>query len=643
MSGRTLAAAAALLLAAAGALSYASALTESFTTDEPSHLAAGASYLATGDFRLNPEHPVLAKLWAASALRFVPHAPFTKELDGWSYGGTKQVAIDWFERANDGVRLLRPARLAMVVLFVGLVAATGWTAFRLFGAGAGLLATAMAAFEPLLLAHGHYVTTDVPLALCATLSLLSLAAFLRRPSGAGFALAAASLSAAALVKYSWVLVLPACILMVAAAYLRHRGAASGGAFPWLRLAALPAIVVLAIWAGYGFRFDPFRPGGPEPPADGSWRTYFPPGTPMPFSPVSHDEAWEDLHRDRSGNPRTGLTVAAVDLAWRAHLLPEAYLYGFAYATRHAENRRSYLHGKFSETGWRWYFPVAYLVKTPLPELLLLTLGVLALVSRRARIAGDPVLALGVVAFAAVYGAMALLTNLNIGLRHMIPVYPALIVIASASAAWTASRAGRIGVILAAAWMAAAAALSFPFYLGYFNELAGGWRGGHRWLVDSNIDWDQDLLRVRDYQAQHPGERIFLLTLGDSPFPRGLQVEAFVPRRSDQPWPPSLAAGTYVVSATWLVGTFQLFSREETWENPALRARYAALWRRWGGRPSPEAAEGPEAGRSYTLFDGYRRALLLRRLNQRPPDDRLGTSFFLFRLSESELAELTRPE
>lgn len=643
MSRHTRRAAAAVLLVAAGALSYASALTESFTTDEPSHLAAGASYLATGDFRLNPEHPVLAKIWAALPLPLVPHVPFSEELDGWSYGGTKQVAIDWLERANDGNRLLRPARLLMVVLFVGLVAAVGWTSYRLFGAGAGLLATAMAAFEPLLLAHGHYVTTDVPLTLCATLTLLSLAAFLRRPSGAGFALAATSLSAAALVKYSWVLVLPACVLMVAAAYLRHRGAGSSAAFPWLRLAALPAIVVLAVWAGYGFRFDPFRPGGPEPPADGSWRAFFPAGTPKPFSPVTRDEAWEDIRRDRSGSPRTGLSVTLVNLARRARLLPEAYLYGFAYATRHAENRRSYLHGEFSETGWRSYFLVAYLVKTPLPELLLLALGVAALVTRRARMTGDPVLALGVLAFAVAYGVTALLTNLNIGLRHMIPVYPALLVAASTSVSWVSSRAGRIAVFLAAGGMAAVAALSFPLYLGYFNELAGGWRGGHRWLVDSNIDWDEDLLRVRDYQTRHPGERIFLLTLGDSPFPRGLHVEPFVPRRPNQPWPPSLAAGTYVVSATWLVGTFQPFSRDETWENPALRARYAALWRRWEGRSSPTAGDGPEAERSYRLFDGFRRALLLRRLNQRPPDDRLGTSFFLFRLSDRDLAELTRPD
>jgi hypothetical protein len=221
-------------------------------------------------------------------------------------------------------------------------------------------------------------------------------------------------------------------------------------------------------------------------------------------------------------------VTFVHLARTARLLPETYLYGFTYATRSAESRRAYLHGQFSETGWHAYFPVAYLVKTPLPELLLLLAGAAALATRRARITGDPVLALGLFTFAVLYGATALFTNLNIGLRHVIPVYPALIVAASASVAWAKSRAGRIGVLSLAAWMAAVAVASFPCYLSYFNEVAGGWRSGHRWLVDSNLDWDQDFLRLLKYQKAHSGERIVFLPLGKSPRPRGLTTDLLAP-------------------------------------------------------------------------------------------------------------------
>ena len=637
MSRRTLAAAAVLFLVAGGVLSYAAALSESFTTDEPTHLTAGASYLATGDYRLNPEHPLLAKVWAALPLRFVPHTPFTRELNGWPYGGTSQVVIDWLETKNDGNRILRAPRAMMVILFVALAAAIGWTAYRLFGAAAGLLATALAAFEPMLLAHGHYITTDVPVTLCVSLSLLSFAAFLRRPSAARFLATAVSLSAAALVKYSWVLVVPSLVLMTAAALLRHSAAKSGGRFPWWRLAAMPFLVAAAIWAAYGFRFDPFRPG--DPPAESSWRAQIPTGSPAPFSPLNREAAWDHVLHDKGGNPRTGFSVTAIGLARRMQLLPETYLYGFSFATRHAESRRAYLHGRFSDTGWRWYFPIAYAVKTPLPMLLLLLAGAAALAMRRTQITGDPVLALGVLAFALVYGATALLTNLNIGLRHMIPVYPALILVASASVGWMASRAGRIGVLLLAAWMSGEAAVSFPYYLGYFNEAAGGWRGGHLWLVDSNLDWDQDFLRIRDYERAHPNERTVLLALGDSPLPPGLRAEMFIPRRPGQVWPPPLSAGTYLISATWLAGTFQLFSRDEVWESSRLRSNYEALWRRWSGRPAPGSNESEEARNSFKLFDGLRRALLLRRLRHRPPDERIGTSTFVFRLLDGEIDEL----
>ncbi|HUM02928.1 MAG TPA: hypothetical protein VL084_11615, partial [Thermoanaerobaculia bacterium] len=451
---------------------------------------------------------------------------------------------------------------------------------------------------------------------------------------------AVSLSAAALVKYSWVLVVPSLVLMTAAALFRRRAGTSGGTFPWWRLAVMPVLVAGAIWAGYGFRFDPFRPG--DPPAESSWRDLIPPGSPAPFSPLNRDAAWDHVLRDKVGNPRTGLSVAAIGLARRMQLLPETYLYGFSYATRYAESRRAYLHGRFSDTGWRWYFPIAYAVKTPLPMLLLLLAGAAALATRRTHLTGDPVLALGVFAFAAVYGGTAFLTNLNIGLRHMIPVYPALIVVASASVGWMASRAGRIAVPLLAVWMAAEAAASFPYYLGYFNEAAGGWRDGHRWLVDSNLDWDQDFLRIRDYERAHPDERTVLLALGDSPRPPGLRAETFIRRRPDQPWPPPPSAGTYLISATWLVGTFQLAARDDVWESPRLRSSYEALWRRWLGRPVPGPEESEEARNSFELFDGTRRALLLLRLRHRPPDERIGTSTFLYRLSDRELEELTRP-
>jgi hypothetical protein len=109
----------------------------------------------------------------------------------------------------------------------------------------------------------------------------------------------------------------------AAAYRRRRTAGTGGAFPWFRLALLPAIVALAIWAAYGFRFDPHLE--PPPPADGSWGFLFPKGSPLPFSPVGREDAWKAVLHDRDDNPRTDLSAVAANLARRT-TPPRAYLY-----------------------------------------------------------------------------------------------------------------------------------------------------------------------------------------------------------------------------------------------------------------------------------------------------------------------------
>ena len=607
--------------------SYASSLDESLTWDEPVQLTAGAAFLETGgDSRLSPEHPPLPRTWAALALRAVPHAPFSPDVAGFASGDADEAARDWLGDRNDGHRVIRAPRAAMIPFHLALAVAVGLAARRLFGPDAGLLALTLTALEPAFLAHGHYVTNDVPTTLFALLSILTFSRWLERPGAARLAAAAAALAAASLSKQSWLLVVPALVLMAAVRVFRMRrdgrslgpalGTASAG------LAALLAAAALAVWAAFGFRFTPFR-GEPTPSAP-SRTDQIRSG----LSPAGMDEAWEEVLRDAGGGPERGLVPASLRFARRFRLLPESYLYGFAYARHHAEGRRSYLADRVSQTGFRAYFPAALLLKTPVPTLLLLLGGLALLAFGRVRLSRDPLLATGLVGFAAVYAAVAIAGSLNIGLRHFFPVFPVLLVAASVPAALAESRAGRAIVVTAALWLAAIAASSFPSYLGYFNEIAGGWQNGHRWLVDSNLDWDQDLLRLRDWAGGHPDERLILLRSGKGPLPRGLAARRF-PDPSDAP----LAAATYVVSASHLVGAIQPLSRAEAWENDGLRRAYRSLWEDW-------AASGRL--RAPASFENLRRARLVCGLRGRRPDDRIGTSLFVFRLSDAEIDELTRP-
>lgn len=626
------------LLVLSAALSWGAARTESLTMDEPVHLTAGASYLATGDFRLNPEHPPLAKVWAALPLLVVPHAPFGLESPGFAEGNAVDAARDWLGRQNDGVSLGRAPRAAMLLLTVAFLAVVAITIHRLFGPGPALLGLAVAALEPAILSHGHYITTDVPISLFLLLTLLAFDAFIARPSAMRFAGFAAALAASALTKYSWVLVLPALALMAAASGLPRRSAGGSRPSPASVFGVLAGALVVAgaaVWCAYGLRFSPFRSelATPSPKPAPVIRTGLAPGQVA--------DAWRDVSRDWKGEPRTGIVDSLVRGMHERKLLPEAYLYGFAYARHWADARKSYFRGRFSMEGFRAYFPVAVAVKTPLPSLVLAGAGLAALLLKKALPTRSLILAVGVFGFSALYLLVAIAGNLNIGIRHLLPASPAFFALAGAAAAWALHRAGRIALALLVVFLLATTVHAYPLYLGYFNEIAGGWQNGHRWLVDSNLDWNQDLLRLRDYQKAHPEERLVLLRYGNGPLPAGLSVELFVAEGDVTTFAP-LGSGTYVLSATMLVGTLQPLARPEAWERFNVRERYRSLWSRFSGPAQPSPGTGPSE-RERLVFEGMRHGLLVMRLGSRAPDLRLGSGLFVYRLSESEIANLTRPE
>ncbi|MFI5182230.1 MAG: hypothetical protein ACHQPI_12655 [Thermoanaerobaculia bacterium] len=636
-SRRQLAACVLGLLVLSAALSWGSARTESLTLDEPVHLTAGMSYLATGDFRLNPEHPPLAKVWAALPLVFVPHAAFDPGCDGFADGDAVEVARDWLGKRNDGASLGQVPRAAMLLLTAAFLAAVTFTIHRLFGPGPAILGLAVAALDPAILSHGHYITTDVPVSLFLLLSLLAFDAFLARPTVARFAAFAIALAASALTKYSWVLILPALAAMAVMAGRRGRGA--GGSRPSLVAAgALAAALLLtgaAVWGAYGLRFSSFRPDLATP------STRPAPIIRTGLAPGQVEDAWREVSRDWRGVPRTGLVTVILRTMRDYRLLPDAYLYGIAFARHWADARRTFLMGRFSSVGFRAYFPVALAVKTPLASLVLALAGLAVLLWKRAPPVRRPILAVGVFAFGGFYFLAAVMGNLNIGIRHLLPASPALFALAGAAAGWATYRSGRIVLWVLVVLLLATTVRAYPLYLGYFNELAGGWQNGHRWLVDSNLDWDQDLLRLRDYQRAHPDERLVLLRYGSEPMPTGLVVEPFFKEGETTTFVP-LTPGTYVFSATELVGTFQPLSQPETWTRSDVRERYRSLWLRFSAMSEP----APDAGsfeRDRRVFDGMRHGLLIVRLGSRTPDLRLGTGLFVYRLGETEIADLTRPE
>lgn len=635
------------LLLLTGVLALTSLVGDSVTFDETSHLTAGLSYLKTGDFRLAPDHPPLPKIWCAWPLLLMELQWPADDNPAWRDAQVFTFGRRFlFEMNNDGQRLVVVGRCMMAVLLL----ATGLTTYLLgrmtFGPGAGMLALALAALSPTLLAHGRLVTTDLPITLATALTLVTFSRLLHRLTWWWLLATATALGAAAVTKFSWPLVVPALLTMaiigVAWPPRDDQGAppretrSSRAARVGVSVVLLAAAVWLSIWAAYGFRPALLAP----PPSAGA----------TPEGQAAYErlkqklaETWtERMYRPEDGTPRPGLIRAALRLAATTGILPEAYVYGLAETLATTSERTAYFRGQYSNTGWRTYFPTAFAIKTPLPTLVLLVAGIAAVVSRRVRPVA-PVLLVGLVVFVVVYAAYVINGRLNIGHRHLLPIYPALFVLAGAAVAWLRTHVGRVIVAAMLVWLAVVNTRIHPHYLAYFNELVGGPAHGHLYLADSNIDWGQDLLRLADYARRHPSEPIKLAYFGSAVPTRYLPCTAlpsviqFDPRAD-------LTAGTYVVSVMQLLGVYTPEARPEFWDEQSLAA-YRALWDMATEPPGPDDLPAIQRRRAQARmeYESLRSVRLLSQLRYRRPDERIGYSLFLFRLTDYDIEQLAGPK
>ncbi len=625
----------ALILLCAAGLAWSAAVTDSVTVDEPAHVVAGYASLVTGDFRLSPDHPPLARWLLALPLLFQPvHWP-AQETEAWRTGDIFTLGNDFFERGNDGQSRIRASRAVAIAFLLALIATVGRIAQKLHGLPGALLSMAIVAFDPSWLAHGHLATIDVPFALAALLTLASAHRWLERPGPLALALLAGAFAALTLVKLSWPILVPALVAMAVSARW-HQGPRAIVRALTLATGTLALASVVAIWAAYGFRFAATAPGTP-------------PGVHMlvlsdyarPL-PQSSEEAWEVvLHDPSTAVDRRGPVVPLLRAAHASHLLPEAYLYGLAYVDKSTRNRAAYLRGEYSTSGFASYFPWALAVKTPLPTLLLFAAGLAALAFRMRPGGGrwSP-LATGLGVFGVTCFVALASSSLNIGYRHLLP-FTAVLAIAAGGLgpSLPPARARRqlaVAVGAALAWLIAGTLLAAPHWIGYFNEAAGGWRNGHRYLLDSNLDWGQDLLRLRARLAREPDEfPVWLLQAGDPPLPQGMEVRWLWGEDGHAPHPAAIAGGLYVVSATDLFGVTRPLARAESWRDPRLIARFEQA-------AAAARASAESTGEAISDFEALRRLRLVSRLAQRSPDERVGTSLFLFQLSDAEVAEWTTP-
>jgi hypothetical protein len=551
-----------------GFMSISSLLQKSPTIDEPAHLFSGYSYLKWGDFRANPEHPPLAKMWAALPLLAFdikdprparPHWDLILENEqGYA---TINAAEDMLFVDNNGETLFFYARLQMVLLGMALgIFVYRWSK-ELFGFGAAAVALFLFAFDPNILAHSQVVHTDVPFAAFFFAGSYFFWRALGRLTRRNLLLTALFFALASATKYSyWAILLAWAILGAAKIFSsepllcelggvrsvsqRGRKTIAVGAI----LAAAGIAAYLFTWAVYGFRYHAI-PGGQ---LSLTMAQVMPPGKPL----------------------LRGLVAFITD----HHLFPEAWIYGQLYTLKYL-TRPAYLLGEISPNGFLGFFPVVFAVKTPLPALILLIASAAVWTPRRGA-RRELFLLVPVV----VYFSLAIFSRINIGLRHILPIYPFLFVLLGGGAAELWSRGGawvKRGLVLLAVWHLWSSIAVYPHYLAFFNELAGGASNGHEVTLDSNLDWGQDLKGLKLWMDAKRVKKIKLLYFGYID-PEFYEINATYP--AGNPWldydPPAIrtpeTAEYLAISATLLYGSELFLDQKDP--NRAKTAEFVRSFR-----------------------------------------------------------------
>ncbi len=529
------------------ALAVSSLKGDAPTFDEQGFLVRGLAYLRGetngGNRHMRVGHPLGLNALNAALLVNDPTVNLPSNDPSWQETSFHRPAeLFLWEIGNDVAHVMFLARVPTLWLGLLLAAVAGrWAAemtrrrrhertASTSPAVAGLVALILIAFDPNILAHTRLATTDLGLTAAAALACFTLWCFGRRPTWRGAALAGVALGLLLNTKFTALLFLPffaALLLMAFVRYWRHPAFTprQSRVILAMGLIAYPLIALLTLWAGNGFQVGVLN-------------------APLPVF---------------------GQMDAAVPLSRYLDQLLDI-------GNRLAVSTPSFLLGRYSDSGWWYYFPVAFLLKTPLPVLIMLAGSlvcvVVLLAKRRDEMAQSWFDLAALLLPPAGFFAIALTTSVNLGYRHLLPILPFLYVFIGvvAGGAWCAV-AGRYRVWQARltagllVWLVIVSVWIYPHYLAFFNLLIGGPDNGWRALVDSNLDWGQDLTRLAHWLADREIAPVWLSYFGEArPDYYGINyrgLDSFPPRLMNplaRPFYPSdPAPGWYAISATTLQG------------------------------------------------------------------------------------------
>ena len=449
------------------------------TIDEPDHILAGHRHWC-GDFGINPEHPPLLKLLSTAPLNFMELAEppwecgskLTSKFDAFSYGSSFLV-----ENGIDPI--LIPARLTAALMSLLLAALVFLAAWEMFGRWQALAALGILAFEPVVVGSGPLIMTDMSISATSFAVMYALYRFGKEQTWTRLAIAGVAFGFMLASKHSAVIFVGIffAVLLLDVFFFRKVETRIGSQLV-RRVAAFAGIFVIGwtiLWAFYGFRY------------------YAIPSATGPSITVAD-------YIKENGRPESVESMPAKLTAFigSMHLFPESYVLGMADVIAWG-SRNTNLFGKTYPTGKWFYFPAAFSIKTSIVLLLLLPLGLIFAFVEREKLREVMFLLVPSVGFF----IAAANSSFTTGVRHILPIYGFLIVLAAAGAVWVCGKFYYFRYVLFALLLyhVATAARTAPNSMIFANDLWGGYEKTYTVLRGGDSDQGGGIKQVNKYLAR----------------------------------------------------------------------------------------------------------------------------------------------
>ena len=485
------------LLAIMAALMLPAARNDSATVDETTFLSTGYTYLRGHRYHFSPEHPPVSQMLPALPLLFMDinysdnarallegraGYPWTRPWfgpvrawqeyfpngrDNWYFWAVPEGQLFGqmfvYDGKNDGDSLMFAGRCVQILLTLAVGALIFfWVRQATANEFAALCSLALWVFNPNALAHGHLITTDIGVTLAMSAAIFLFASFLESPTNRNMALCGVVTGVALLMKFTAITLAPMYVVLTALSW-KKLGAAK------VNIAKMAAIGFAATWAVVLLvNFPRWLPAPPMPEAQA-----------------------------------TALGVPGWFQGFRPLLIPPDFFKGLALTLGHSKTgHEGYLLGEWSQQGWWYYYPVTLFLKSPLAFSVLLVIATVMFLKNRAR---TRPLEWAAWTCAALFLLAAMTSKVNIGVRHLLPMFPLLTV--GIGCAIPRLKQWLVGSLVA--WQAVICLLCAPLYLQFFTEAVGGADNGYKYLIDSNYDWGQDAKRLKAFLDERHIGQIYL--------------------------------------------------------------------------------------------------------------------------------------